>query len=41
MGGAGSKRPVWCMMVEADTREVGEDDEASVLSDDGGDEEIS
>ena len=26
MGGGEGKRPVWCTMVGADTREVGEDD---------------
>ena len=41
MGGGGSKRPVSCMMVGGDTREVGEDDEVSVVLDDGGDDKIN
>ena len=40
VGGGRTKRPVSCMMVGGDTREVGEDDEVSVVSDDGGDDEI-
>jgi len=41
MGGGEGKRPVWCTMVGADTREVGEDDEVSIVPDDGVDEEIN
>jgi len=41
VGGGGSKHPVSCMMVGADTREVGENDEVSVVSDDRGDGEIN
>jgi len=41
MGGGGSKRPMSRMMVEGDTNEVVEDDEISVVSNDGGDEEIN
>jgi len=37
VGGVRSKRFVSCMMVRVDTREVGEDDEVSVVSDDGDD----
>jgi len=36
MGGGGSKRPVSCMMVRGDTRKVREDNEVSVVLDDGG-----
>jgi len=41
VGGGGSKRPVSCMMIGGDKREVGKDDEVSVVSDDGGDDEIN
>ena len=39
MGGRANKRNVSCMVDGGDTREVAEDDEVSVVSDDGGDEE--
>jgi len=41
VGGRGSKRPMSCTMVGVDTREVGDGDEVSVASDDGGDEEAN
>jgi len=39
VGGRANKRNVSCMVDGGDTREVAEDDEVSVVSDDGGDEE--
>jgi len=41
VGGGRSKRPVSCMMVGGDRRQTAEDDEVSVVSDDGGDDEIN
>ena len=41
MGGGGSKPPVLRMTVGGDNSEVVEDNEMSVVSDDGGDEEIN
>ena len=40
-GGRGNKRTVSCTMVGGDRREVAKDDEASVASDDRGDEETN
>ena len=40
-GGHGNKRIMLCMMVGGDRREVAEDDEVSVVSDDGVDEETN
>ena len=40
-GGRGSKWTVLCTMVGGDRREVADDDEVSVVSDDGGDEETN
>ena len=41
VGGGGSKRLVWAMTVGGDTSEVMEDDDISVVSDDGGDKEVN
>jgi len=41
VGGGGSKRPVSAMTIGGDTSEVVEDDDISVVSDDGGDEEVN
>ena len=41
VGDGGSKWPVSCMMVGGDRRQMAEDDEVSVVSDDGGDDEIN